>query len=424
MQLAGRLVGLGFLIAADLCLAATSSLGHGRLTMLSPQPSAPGPRRDLNGPSGVLLAARDQGTHTRSQARSPHEAPVRHAVQRNKPRRPAPPRFRAGPNGVIATPPLTRPGSPGRDLSEGGGRGGFIAWYGPVFWPYAYDDLFEYLLWPADDGDYDGLFWVAAFAATVDPAFWSGAAAGAATGGLLTPAGPSGSVTRSRAGVRGLAGQSREFAQICGGRTPGRTVWPAERVSRTLDPTGGEEVVLGPFKAAAAAAAGVLDAACTKELPTSSVRGLEAIERRLDAMRQAVAIIRPALDDLYGALDDAQKARLDGVAPDPVVARTDVNPGLVSICAPPQPQPPKDPAQSAARAALTDALGAAVERLRAACPAPMSWTLPQRLATLETRLGVMLAAVRMERPALAAFADALSREPKSHANGVEPTPRR
>jgi hypothetical protein len=52
----------------------------------------------------------------------------------------------------------------------------------------------------------------------------------------------------------------------------------------------------------------------------------------------------------------------------------------------------------------------------------MPWTLPRRLATLETRLGAMLAAVRIERPALAAFADALS--PKSPANEVEPTPRR
>ena len=423
MRLARRVLGLGFLIAANLCLAAAPLFAHGRVTTLSPQPSAPGRDHDLHGPSRVLLAARDQGTHTRSQARSRHEPPARHAVQRSKPHRPAPPHFHAGPNGVIATPPLTRPGSPGRDLSDGGG---FIAWYGPVFWPYAYDDLFEYLLWPADDGDYDGRFWVAAFAAIVDPAFGSGAAAGAATGGPLTLAGSSGSVSRSRAGVRGFAGQSREFAQICGGRTPGRTLWPAERVSRTLDPTGAQDVVLGPFKTVTAAAAVVLDDACTTEMPISSVRRLEAIERRLDAVRQAVAIIRPALDDLYGTLDDAQKARLDGVAPDPVVARTDPGQSPVSLCAPPQPQPPpgKDPAQSAARAALTDALGAAVERLRAVCPAPTPWTLPQRLATLERRVGAMLAAVRIERPALAAFADALSREPKSHANEVEPPPRR
>jgi LTXXQ motif family protein len=420
VRLARRLLGLGFLIAADLCLGATPLLAHGEATMPSAPPSTPALGRD-HGASRVLLAARDQGTRPRSRARSRHEAPTRHSVQRTRPRRPAVPRFHAGPNGVIATPPLTRPGSPGRDLGQGSGRGGFIAWYGPVFWPYAYDDLFEYLLWPADDGDYDGLFWGAAFAAIVDPAFWPGFAGAAATGSTR-------SVSRTRAGVRGLTGQSREFAQICGGRTSGRTLWPAERVSRTLDPTGGPEVVLGPFKTATATAAVVLDDACTSQMPTSSVRRLEAIERRLDAMRQAVAIIRPALDDLYGALDGAQKARLDGLAPDPVAARTGPDPGEspVRICAPPQPQPPpqKDPAQSAARAALNDAVGAAVERLRAACPAPMAWTLPQRLATLQTRLGAMLAAVRIERPALAAFTDALSREPKSHANEAEPTLRR
>jgi len=54
----------------------------------------------------------------------------------------------------------------------------------------------------------------------------------------------------------------------------------------------------------------------------------------------------------------------------------------------------------------------------------MPWTLPQRLATLETRLGAMLAAVRIARPALAAFADVLSHESKSHADEVEPTLRR
>jgi LTXXQ motif family protein len=424
---ARRVIGLGFLIAADLGLAATPVLAHGELTRPSSRPSAPRPARDVNGPSGLLLAARGQGTQPRSHPRGHHEAPARHAVQRSKPRRPVPPRFHAGPNGVIAATPLTRPGSPGRGLNEGSHRA-FIAWYGPVFWPYAYDDLFEYLLWPSDDGDYDDLFWVGAFAATVDPAL-APAAAAAPTGRLLS--GTRRSVSRSRAGVRGLAGQSREFAQICGGRASGRPPWPAERVSRTLNPTGEQAVVLGAFKTATAAAATVLDNACTNEMPTSPVRRLEAIERRLDAMRQAVAIIRPALDDLYGALDAAQRARLDGAAPDPVATTTDTNPGEdpVSICASPQtPQAPTEselkPVQRAALAALTEALGVAVERLRAACPAPMPWTLPQRLVALETRLGAMLAAVRIERPALAAFADVLSREPKSHADEVEPTPRR
>jgi len=316
---------------------------------------------------------------------------------------------------------LTRPGSPGRAPSEPGRRGGFIAWYGPVFWPYAYDDLFEYLLWPGDGADYNGLFWADAFAAILDPALRPGAAA-AWTG---RPLAPPRSVGRSRAGVRGLAGQSREFAEICGRRTPGRSGWPAERLRRTLDPTGGAEVALGTFKAATAAAATVLDEACVNEMPTSSVRRLEAIERRLDAMRQALAFIRPALDALYGALNDAQKARLDGIALDPVTATTEAE-SPVSICGPSPPplalpdselKPPQ-----VALEAFTTAVGTAVERLRAACPTPMPWTLPQRLSALETRLGAMLAAVRIEQPALAAFADALSRASSSPTNDIAPPP--
>jgi hypothetical protein len=415
----GGVAGLGFLIAADLCLAATPLLAHGDVTPRSPQQGAPRPGGEATSPSGLLLAARDQGTHTRPHSR---QAAARHAVARGKARRPAPPRFHGGPNGILNSPPLTRPGSPGRDASERGPRGGFIAWYGPVFWPYAYDDLFEYLLWPADDADYDGLFWVDAFAATVDPAWRSGSEADGAAGPPR--------LARSRAGVRGLAGQSREFAEICGRRTPGRTGWPAARVLRTLDPTGGLEVGLGAFSAATAAAATVLDDACANEVPMSSVRRLEAIERRLDAMRQALAIIRPALDSLYGGLNDAQKARLDGVAPAPVAATEDTPSAArsLSICGPSPPQPPGappdielKPPQRAAFEAFTAALGTAVERLRAACPTPMPWTLPQRLSALETRLGAMLAAVRIERPALAALCEVLSGEPKLHAHEREPT---
>jgi LTXXQ motif family protein len=417
------LVGLCFLMAADLCLPAAPALAHGDVAMRSPHQGAARLGRDLTAASGLLLAAREHGTHGPSHPPKRRPAAAWHAAARDKPRRPPPPRFHGGPNGVIDSPPLVRPGSPGRGASERG-RDGFIAWYGPAFWPYAYDDLFEYLLWPADDADYDGLFWVDALTATVDPAWGSASAAG--------PPGSRRSAVRSRAGVRGLAGQSREFAEICGRRTPGRTFWPAERVSRTLDPTGGQESVLGAFKAATAAAATVLGEACANEMPNSSVSRLEAIERRLEAMRQAVAIVRPALDGLYGALNDAQRARLDGPAPDPAAATNDANPtaSTLSICGPSPPQPSRVssgielmPAQRTALAALTAALGAAVERLRSACPAAMPGTLPQRLSALETRLGAMLAAVRIARPALAAFCDALSREPTPPADEIAPPPR-
>ncbi len=38
-----------------------------------------------------------------------------------------------------------------------GYRRGYVGWGGPVFWPYAYDDLFDYAFWPY--GPYDDLFW-------------------------------------------------------------------------------------------------------------------------------------------------------------------------------------------------------------------------------------------------------------------------
>ena len=33
-------------------------------------------------------------------------------------------------------------------------RAAFVPWHGPVFWPYAYSDVFDYAFWPSgyDDG--------------------------------------------------------------------------------------------------------------------------------------------------------------------------------------------------------------------------------------------------------------------------------
>ena len=48
-------------------------------------------------------------------------------------------------------------------------RAGFVPWYGPVFWPYAYSDIFDYAFWP--DG-YDDGFWDYAYDDFVDGLFW------------------------------------------------------------------------------------------------------------------------------------------------------------------------------------------------------------------------------------------------------------
>ncbi len=47
------------------------------------------------------------------------------------------------------------------------------------------------------------------------------------------------------------------------------------------------------------------------EVPETIVARAEAVEKRMDAMLQAVRTMRPALDAFYATLSDEQKARLD-----------------------------------------------------------------------------------------------------------------
>ena len=50
-----------------------------------------------------------------------------------------------------------------------GHRAVFVAWLGPVFWPYAYSDIFDYTFWPYA---YDPGYWAYAYDDFVDTVFW------------------------------------------------------------------------------------------------------------------------------------------------------------------------------------------------------------------------------------------------------------
>ena len=44
-----------------------------------------------------------------------------------------------------------------------------MAWLGPVFWPYAYSDIFNYTFWPYA---YDTGYWAYAYDDLFDTVFW------------------------------------------------------------------------------------------------------------------------------------------------------------------------------------------------------------------------------------------------------------
>jgi hypothetical protein len=102
------------------------------------------------------------------------------------------------------------------------------------------------------------------------------------------------------------------FGRMCGPRTAGFAEWRLDRLERVIKPTDAQRAKFDEFKAASNKAAEAMRAACPTDVPTTMVGRMEAMEKRLDAMLQAVKTVRPALETFYATLSDEQKADLNG----------------------------------------------------------------------------------------------------------------
>ncbi len=102
---------------------------------------------------------------------------------------------------------------------------------------------------------------------------------------------------------------------MCDPRAAGLAEWRMERIEQRVRPTDAQRPALEALKAASQKAADTIAAACPKELPQSPVARLEAMEKRLDAMLQAVKIVRPAFETFYASLSEEQQERLQSVGP-------------------------------------------------------------------------------------------------------------
>ena len=113
----------------------------------------------------------------------------------------------------------------------------------------------------------------------------------------------------------GMMGWRSMGREICNPRGAGLAEWRIRRLERTVQPTEAQRPALDQLKAASKKAAEIISAACPKELPQSPVARLEVMEKRLEAMLEAVKTVRPAFDSFYAALTDEQKARLAEAGP-------------------------------------------------------------------------------------------------------------
>jgi hypothetical protein len=108
----------------------------------------------------------------------------------------------------------------------------------------------------------------------------------------------------------GMMGR-HQFEHMCSPRTLGFAEWRIDRLEKVVKPTEAQRAKFDEFKAASNKATEAMRAACPTDVPTTMVGRMEAMEKRLDAMLQAVKTVRPALDAFYATLSDEQKASLN-----------------------------------------------------------------------------------------------------------------
>src|SRR5262252_75530 len=300
-------------------------------------------------------------------------------------------------------------------------RGGLVVgWIGPLFWPYADYDLFDYVYWPYAYDD----FWPYAY----DDIYY-----GIYGNYADIPSGVGSAGHRRSSSSRRAAradGSERRAAEVCRDNAAQLTDWPIERISAVVEPTDAQRPALEELRAASAKAIDMLKSGCPKDLPSIPTGRLAAMESRLQVMLAAVQTVRPALERFYQSLSDEQKARFNAIAPADDAAAGKDQRDLAKFCDEKSPgvtdlpidridqavQP--TPTQRAALDELKDASVKAAEGLKVSCPAYQMLTPTGRVEGMEKRLDATLGAVRTVQPALAKFYNSLSDEQKARFNSL------
>jgi len=306
-----------------------------------------------------------------------------------------------------------------------GWRAGFVPWYGPVFWPYAYSDIFDYAFWP---GGYDDGYWDYAYDDFVDGLFWGEQGPPAE----YVYAEPSGSGAYASPAPRASYSAVR---QLCSQPGSGVTAWPFADIERKVGLNDEQKSLLGDVRKAADNAAAVFKASCPADnaFPLTPPGRLQSMTARLQATEQAVQTVRPALEKFYASLTDEQKERFNEIGPKQTANNPEATAALPAdskSCSEAKPgltnlpierigdavDPSDD--QEAKLAALKDATDKAVSILQAACPEETPLTPPGRLEAMEKRLQAMIDAATAVKPALTDFYASLSAEQKARFNQI------
>src|SRR5262245_37300375 len=119
---------------------------------------------------------------------------------------------------------------------------------------------------------------------------------------------PTPSQARSQAAAPGWSGaMCDELAAVLRG-------WPVREIERDVRLSSPQRVAFYELVTASLKAADTLGGACPAETTLTPVGRMDAMRKRLAAVRAATAAIRPALTHFYEALDQGQKVRFAGMS--------------------------------------------------------------------------------------------------------------
>lgn len=318
-----------------------------------------------------------------------------------------------------------------RHAWRAGKRAAFVAWLGPVFYPYAFSDIFEYTYWPYA---YDDAYWAYVYDDFFDGVFWGYGNPYVPYSTAALPGAGSGTPPAQRRTVP--PGGAQAVTQLCSDPGKGITAWPFAQIEKAVRPNEEQKRLLEDLRRAAAEAAAAFKASCEEDIALTPTGRLAAMTRRVEATLRAIRIVRPALDAFYNSLSDEQKARFTDIGPEQIGAEersrvlreqaqldpkacAEAKPGLVDlpIAEIDDAVKPND-AQRQKLEQLSLATNTAVELLQAACPDAIPLTPSGRLEAMEKRFDALLQAAQTVQPALGDFYSSLSNEQKAQFNAL------
>jgi hypothetical protein len=293
------------------------------------------------------------------------------------------------------------------------GDGGY-GWVGPLFWPFAIYDIYDYTIWGDGIGFWD-YGYLDIYAAIFAPYGHDDLAA-------YTGPSPFGRRHRRVPSLQQLCGDdSREIAGL-----------PIDQIQQAIQPDEAQRAALDDLANALISAAQMIRASCPTQTAFTAPDRLAVMQQRIGAMIKAELAVQQPLGKFYDLLDDEQEARLNAIAEDrrKMSAANGATEAPGQRCGAAQPAAlqwladeiearlhPND-AQRAALKVLQDANARAVDILNNACQPKDAITLPTRLDAVDGRLDAMQQAVNLVSAALEDFYGTLSDEQKAQFEAI------